>query len=126
MKLNRTREQWLEHRNGNQTGRDDFYDCVWDVIRLYDEVSKLKKENEKMRELEDRVAVLEDRLNKILYNDDTEIRLKGVIKVKNMYLPTDGYELNTETGEFVFVGIPKQPRKVSWLSKLFGDSNETE
>jgi len=49
-RMNKTREQWLEYRNGNQTGRDDFYDCVWDVIRLYDEVSKLKKENALLRD----------------------------------------------------------------------------
>jgi len=43
--MNKTREQWLKYRNGHNgpasAVRDDFYDCVWDVIRLYAEVDSL-------------------------------------------------------------------------------------
>jgi cell division septum initiation protein DivIVA len=72
MKLNKTREQWLEHRNGNQTGRDDFYDCVWDVIRLYDEVSQLKKENFELRDAVESYKIAEASLRKQIKDKEQE------------------------------------------------------
>ena len=78
------------------------------------------EEHEKMQELEDRIVALEDRLNQIFYNNDTEIRLNGIVKSENWQCPAPGYKLDIATGKFVYIGEPVTPKKISWLSKLFG------
>ena len=78
------------------------------------------EEQEKMQQLEDRIVALEDRLNQIFYNNDTEIRLNGIVKSENWQCPKPGYKLDIATGTFVYIGEPMTPKKISWLSKLFG------